>query len=505
MALGQIVPDGSVDFLRPVPIEPQEHEGWFQKVLEKMRRQHLRRNGNYARLRSLLPVPALAFVWMGAMHSSVGWNFQALVNSSVTLRHLLLGAGAVVVWQSLSTSRLKSAAGLRMDLQAEAAMLIRSSAGSALFVYLGVVRHLNMDAIVQLSTWLTGILLAESLLLLMGAFTVSALSDRYPPRRALIIGSGRRAMALRRLAESSQAGLEVLGCLDNQYSGFDAQKDNYLGKLALLPEILKTHPIEMVLIGLPIKSCYSEIEQVIAMCESIGVECQYMRDIFSTSRMTLQQSPAPDEIAVLGDTPRDMRHSIKRALDIAIAGPLLIAALPLMALIALAIKLTGSGPILFAQQRYGYNRRRFRMFKFRTMVVDAEKHQEELESANEAAGPVFKLKADPRITKIGVFLRRTSLDELPQLVNVLRGEMSLVGPRPLPLRDVSRFREPWLLRRFSVLPGLTCLWQIGGRSNTKFDEWIKLDLEYIDRWSLALDFRILVKTLPAVLRGSGAC
>jgi lipopolysaccharide/colanic/teichoic acid biosynthesis glycosyltransferase len=145
------------------------------------------------------------------------------------------------------------------------------------------------------------------------------------------------------------------------------------------------------------------------------------------------------------------------------------------------------------------------MLKFRTMVVNAERYQAELEVANEAAGPVFKLKADPRVTKIGAILRRTSLDELPQLINVLRGEMSLVGPRPLPLRDVSRFDEPWLLRRFSVMPGLTCLWQVGGRSNTEFDEWIKLDLQYIDEWSLALDFRILVKTIPAVLRGSGAC
>ncbi len=506
MALGQVVPDGSADFLRPVPVELQEHVGWFTKVLERMRRQHLRRNGNYAHLRRLLPVPALALVWMGAMHSSIGWNFRALVDSSVTLRHLLLGAGAVLVWELLSASRPKAATSLRTDLLAEAWLLVRSSTGSALYVYFGGVRHLSLSASLQLSTWLAGVLLAESLLLLLGAFVVAALSDRYPgrPRRALIIGSGPRAIALRRLAENIYAHLEIVGCLDNQYAGSEAEKDNYLGKLALLPEVLKAHPIETVLIGLPVKFHYSEIERVIAVCESIGVECQYMCNIFSTSRMTLQQSPAPGELAVLGDAPRDVRHWIKRALDIAIAGSLFLAALPVMALIALAIKLTSTGPVLFVQQRYGYNRRRFRMFKFRTMVVDAEKRQDELESANEAGGPVFKLKSDPRVTKIGAILRRTSLDELPQLINVLRGEMSLVGPRPLPLRDVSRFDEPWLLRRFSVLPGLTCLWQIGGRSNTRFDEWIKLDLQYIDRWSLTLDFKILLQTIPAVLRGSGA-
>ena len=144
------------------------------------------------------------------------------------------------------------------------------------------------------------------------------------------------------------------------------------------------------------------------------------------------------------------------------------------------------------------------MFKFRSMVVNAEKQQANLEKQNEAEGPVFKMKSDPRVTEVGAFLRRTSIDELPQLFNVLRGEMSLVGPRPLPLRDVSRFEESWLLRRFSVRPGLTCLWQVNGRSNTSFEYWIKQDLLYIDGWSLALDFKILIQTVPAVLRGSGA-
>jgi len=138
------------------------------------------------------------------------------------------------------------------------------------------------------------------------------------------------------------------------------------------------------------------------------------------------------------------------------------------------------------------------------MTVDAEARQADLEKMNEAQGPVFKIKKDPRITPIGVFLRKMSLDELPQLFNVLRGEMSIVGPRPLPLRDVGKFEESWLLRRFSVKPGLTCLWQTSGRSNTSFTEWIRLDLKYIDEWSLLLDFAILLKTIPAVLKGRGA-
>jgi lipopolysaccharide/colanic/teichoic acid biosynthesis glycosyltransferase len=161
--------------------------------------------------------------------------------------------------------------------------------------------------------------------------------------------------------------------------------------------------------------------------------------------------------------------------------------------------------VFFIQRRVGYNRRQFNMVKFRTMVPDAERLQKELEALNEAHGPVFKIKDDPRITSIGRLLRKTSLDELPQLFNVLRGDMSLVGPRPLPLRDVQRFEENYLKRRFSVKPGITCLWQVNGRSaTTSFDEWIEQDLAYIDHWSFVLDLKILAKTIPAVIKGTGA-
>jgi lipopolysaccharide/colanic/teichoic acid biosynthesis glycosyltransferase len=169
-----------------------------------------------------------------------------------------------------------------------------------------------------------------------------------------------------------------------------------------------------------------------------------------------------------------------------------------------AIKTTSRGPVFYVHDRYGLYRRRFHMFKLRTMVEGADAMQESLESRNEATGPVFKIKDDPRVTPVGRFLRRTSIDEIPQLVNVLRGEMSLVGPRPLPLRDVDRFTEAALVRRFSVRPGLTCLWQISGRSELGFDRWIELDLQYIDQWSLGLDLRIMLKTLPAVIAGTGA-
>jgi exopolysaccharide biosynthesis polyprenyl glycosylphosphotransferase len=194
----------------------------------------------------------------------------------------------------------------------------------------------------------------------------------------------------------------------------------------------------------------------------------------------------------------------KQAVDLLLAAVLITALAPVLAGAAMAVKLTSPGPVLFVQERVGKGKRRFRLYKFRTMIADAEARMPDLEKFNEVSGPVFKLRNDPRITPVGRFLRRTSIDELPQLFNVLKGHMSLVGPRPLPVRDYNGFDEDWHRRRFSVRPGITCLWQVNGRSNIEFDEWMKLDMEYIDKWSFWLDMKIIFKTVPAVLRGSGA-
>ena len=202
--------------------------------------------------------------------------------------------------------------------------------------------------------------------------------------------------------------------------------------------------------------------------------------------------------------PEGYRLVVKRAIDIvgALAGLIILA--PVLLLAAIAIKLTSAGPIIYAQNRCGLNKRPLRMYKFRSMSADAETQQPSLEKRNEACGPVFKIRDDPRITPLGRLLRKSSVDELPQLWNVLRGDMSLVGPRPLPWRDVGRITRPSDMRRFSMRPGLTCLWQVSGRSNLPFERWVELDLEYIDNWSLPRDLLILIQTIPAVLSGKGA-
>jgi exopolysaccharide biosynthesis polyprenyl glycosylphosphotransferase len=327
-------------------------------------------------------------------------------------------------------------------------------------------------------------------------------------RDLIIVGSGPRASALyERLREQGHGYTRVLGFVDSPNAHLVAAsvQRQMLGSLDDLEAILMKQPVDEVLIALPAKSCYEQIQTAIQTCERAGVEAKYLSDVFQLS--FARPKFEPDEnapVVSLKVVQDDYRLAVKHCIDIvgAIVGLALFG--PLMIAIAAAIKMTSPGPAIFTQERYGFHKRLFPMYKFRTMVPDAEKRQAELESSNEADGPVFKIRNDPRITAIGRLLRRTSLDELPQLFNVLRAEMSLVGPRPLPKRDVFRFDDASLMRRFSMKPGLTCLWQVKGRSNANFDQWIALDLRYIDSWSLASDLRILAKTIPAVLKGWGA-
>ncbi|MHB1307174.1 MAG: sugar transferase [Limisphaerales bacterium] len=252
---------------------------------------------------------------------------------------------------------------------------------------------------------------------------------------------------------------------------------------------------------------FGQIEEVIEVCEREGVEVLLMADLFKT---TISRTRVDEffgrPMLVFGSGPeKSWPTTIKLVIDSVGASVLLLfLGLPMLA-VALAIRLTSPGPVLFRQQRSGLNGKPFTMLKFRSMVSDAEQLKQELEALNEMKGPVFKVTNDPRITPIGRWLRRYSVDELPQLINVWRGEMSLVGPRPLPVDEVRRFDDASHRRRLSVKPGLTCLWQISGRNQvTDFAEWVRLDLEYIDNWSLWLDLKILLRTIPVVLTGAGA-
>jgi exopolysaccharide biosynthesis polyprenyl glycosylphosphotransferase len=248
-----------------------------------------------------------------------------------------------------------------------------------------------------------------------------------------------------------------------------------------------------------------EFTEIFLLCEELGVTARVVLNFLphSISRMELHELEGFPLLSFSTTPTNEAVMFVRRILDMMLAGVLGILTLPITALAAILIKVSSPGPVLFKQERCGLNGRLFVMYKFRSMRDNAEQLRAELESMNEMDGPVFKSSRDPRITTIGKILRRFSIDELPQLYNVLRGDMSLVGPRPPLPQEVARY-ERWQKRRLSMKPGMTCLWQISGRNEVSFDDWMKLDLTYIDNWSLLLDLKILLKTLPVVLLGRGA-
>jgi exopolysaccharide biosynthesis polyprenyl glycosylphosphotransferase len=273
-----------------------------------------------------------------------------------------------------------------------------------------------------------------------------------------------------------------------------------------LEATLDQEPVDEVFVSLPSEQYAHLTETIIEVCEEQGIIVRVDAAMFSLKVATWRSVELGGKpILTIQSGPSNEWHLItKRLIDIFGSALLLVVLAPISAIVALLIKLESRGPVFFTQVRIGFNKRRFGCFKFRTMTVGAHELQHTLEHLNEADGPVFKIKHDPRVTRIGRFLRRFSIDEFPQLFNVFKGDMSLVGPRPLPVRDFERINARWHKRRFSMKPGMTCLWQVNGRGDVGFDDWVEMDLEYIDKWSLALDTKILLRTIPAALRGTGA-
>ena len=316
-------------------------------------------------------------------------------------------------------------------------------------------------------------------------------------RRFIIAGSDREIAKMRQeIQAQGDEGIEIVAELNM----------NQMGAQELI-QMLHEHSAYGVILRAR-HTFFDQIENVIKACELEGVEVWLMADFFATqiSRTSIDELLGRP-LLIFRTTPESSWHSVAKALLDFTGSFILLTFFGIIFFpcIAIAIKLSSRGPVFFKQQRSGQNGRPFTLYKFRTMVTNAEQYKHELEAMNEMSGPVFKVTNDPRVTSVGRFLRKFSLDELPQLWNVLRGDMSLVGPRPLPVDEVKRFSDLAHRRRLSVKPGLTCLWQIGGRNQIiDFKEWVRLDLQYIDNWSLWLDVKILLLTIPAVLRGTGA-
>lgn len=326
--------------------------------------------------------------------------------------------------------------------------------------------------------------------------------------KVLIVGTGSRALKLRQLiSKNTEWGISVVGHLDMDESlvGNDVDGATVIGTVDQIHQILRDNVVDEVMVAVP-RNMLSSISSIAASCDEEGVELRVMADLFDigASRIKLDLFAGVPLVTFAPVSFDDGSLLLKRIFDIVcilLSIPLL---LPVVALIALAIKIDDGGPVFFVQERVGLRKRTFKMYKFRSMVIDAEEKIKELEALNEAEGPNFKMENDPRVTRVGRLLRKTSLDELPQLWNVLMGTMSLVGPRPMSIRDVDLFDKAAQRKRFSVIPGLTCIWQISGRSNLSFERWLELDLAYIDNWSFELDLKILIKTIPAVLFQKGA-
>jgi len=327
--------------------------------------------------------------------------------------------------------------------------------------------------------------------------------------KILVVGTGNRALELiEAYREASEWGVDVVGMLDPRASERPATLDGHrvFGDTGEIHRVLATEVIDEVVVCVP-RSLLNDVEEIVRACDEQAICIKFLADIYTMPGGATVHLERVGRWPILSFDPvyhDEGKLIIKRLLDLLATIGALILCAPVFLLVALAIKLDSPGPVFFTQARVGMNKRIFRMIKFRSMYQDAEQRLADIEHLNEADGPIFKVANDPRVTRVGRFIRRTSIDELPQLINVLLGHMSLVGPRPMSVRDVSQFSLGVQRRRFSVRPGLACLREISGRSRLTFDEWLELDLKYIQEWSLWLDIKILVKLVPSVVRGDGA-
>jgi len=326
-------------------------------------------------------------------------------------------------------------------------------------------------------------------------------------KKILVVGTGKRAKNFIETVEKNLGlGLDIVGLISGEKSkvGMDFHGHKVIGGNEEIENILHQNPVDEVIICVSTKR-FDQIRDILECCEQEGVQVRLNSDFFGriAKKVRVDHIYGLPIISFITTPDNEWKLYIKRLMDIIISGILLIILSPLFLIIVILIKVTSKGPILYQWNVVGLNKKPFKSWKFRTMIPDADEMKSDLEAYNIMKGPVFKLKDDPRVTKIGKFLRKYSLDELPQLWNVLKGDMSLVGPRPAGPHELVRY-ESWHRRKLSIKPGITCLWQVSGRNRIRdFDEWVKLDLQYIENWSLWLDIKILLKTIPSVLTGTG--
>lgn len=381
----------------------------------------------------------------------------------------------------------------------------------ATLAYLIPLRQLSRSWFILFVVLSAVFVLSEKIMLRVLARYVRSNGLNY--RTVLIVGTGRRGIEIARMiADHKYWGYKILGFVSDGHrlpNGWGRYR--LFGNVPDLKSILeesqrdpKAEPIDEIVFAVTRKKL-DEMKQIFLMCEELGVRTRVAMNIFQNrvARMEIEEIEGIPFLTFTTTPSNETQLAVKRLLDVAVSMMLLTLSLPLIVIAAIAIKFTSPGSVLFKQERMGLNGRVFMLYKFRTMIEDAHERRGEVSHLNQMNGPVFKAKDDPRVTLVGRWMRKFSLDELPQFWNVLKGDMSLVGPRPPIPEEVASYHR-WHRRRLSMKPGLTCLWQVSGRNNIDFDRWMQLDLQYIDNWSPSLDLKILARTIPAVLLGRGA-
>ena len=439
-------------------------------------------------------------------------SLAEFLSMRISVRNFALFAGLLLLWHSLfsflglyESKRLSHQRTEALDVlkATSLATVALFSVGSLFSLTVNRPQFLGVFWLVSTST---GVLSRRTMRFLLEQVRLRGRNLR----QILIVGTNSRAIEFAKTLEAHPAlGCRILGFVDRDWPGmeeFHKTRYRYICELNGFLSFLRESVVDEVVIALPIKSSYYEAARIATFCGEQGIPTRFLSDLFDLKLAHAKGDPIDYDslVTVQAGPPEGWALVVKRVLDVVISFVCILCFAPVFLITAALIKLTSRGPILFVQKRVGLNKRLISVHKFRTMVVDAEQKLGEIEHLNEVSGPVFKIKNDPRVTHLGKYLRKCSIDELPQLFNVLKGDMSLVGPRAMAVRDFEGFDQDWHRRRFSVRPGITCLWQVNGRSSVPFEKWMELDIEYIDKWSLWLDLRILLKTIPAVIKGTGA-
>jgi exopolysaccharide biosynthesis polyprenyl glycosylphosphotransferase len=326
-------------------------------------------------------------------------------------------------------------------------------------------------------------------------------------QRVLLVGAGNVGrMVMRTVAARPDYGLKLVGFLDDHPAkvATDIGRFRALGPVDSAREVIRQQRIDRVIICLPWQT-HGMIQRLLRECEQMGVAAYAVPDLFhlTKNQMKVEELNGIPLLSTRELSIRGWNAVVKRGFDIVVGSLMTVVALVPALLIAAAIRLDTPGPVLFSQVRVGKHGKQFRCYKFRSMVHNADQLRAEVANLNESSGPLFKIRNDPRQTRVGRFIRRYSLDELPQLINVLEGDMSLIGPRPNLPSEVEQYQD-WMTKRLSVCPGLTGLWQVSGRSDLTFDEMVLLDIYYVENWTMGLDLNILLRSVPAVLQARGA-